>query len=356
VRSAVRLCDLGERRLIEEILGPRYGQQEAYGDDCALIPSERVEPGATLVVTTDPCPPAMAHAVGFDDLFYSGWLVATINLSDLAAAGADPLGLLTSFNLPRDTTVADFERLLDGVDACCGESETSVLGGNLKETPARDFAATAIGQCVGTPLSRRGAEAGDAIVVVGELGAFWAGVLSLREGLIEREPSHTLLRNVLTPRPQLAAMSMLRGRGLAKAAMDTSDGLYPTLLELGRINGLRVDVKEATLCVAEDVATAAEALGLEPLRLALGFGDWQVVIAASPDHVDAILETAAAAGSTACRIGSLATGAGVYAEASVGAGRLLALDSERFSNASWFSAGLEGYIETLREAPLIGDG
>src|SRR5437868_5550458 len=126
--SAQTLGDLGERTIIREILAPRYSPAaESFGDDCVAIAHAQ----GFVIITTDPCPPPMAMQVGFPDLLYRGWLLATINLSDLAAAGARPLGLLTSLQLPATTPTEDFERLLDGIDECCAEHGTAVLGGNL---------------------------------------------------------------------------------------------------------------------------------------------------------------------------------------------------------------------------------
>jgi thiamine-monophosphate kinase len=147
------LGDLGERRIIAELLAPRYGSSAPpYGDDCARLSPPAGESGR-IMATTDPCPPPMALALGFTDEYYRGWLLATINLSDLAAAGAEPLGLLTSLQLPTDTRVAEFLRLLDGIDDCCTQAKTSVVGGNLKESKMIDVSATAIGWCSGNPLS-----------------------------------------------------------------------------------------------------------------------------------------------------------------------------------------------------------
>jgi len=96
-----RLCDLGERRIIDELLRPRYAAATQFGDDCAQLAP--LGAGERLVVTTDPCPPPMAHLLGFADEYYRGWLLATINLSDIAAAGARPAGVLTSLQLPSTT-------------------------------------------------------------------------------------------------------------------------------------------------------------------------------------------------------------------------------------------------------------
>ena len=167
--SDLRLIDFGERRLVEEVLAARYGSTKNWGDDAAL--AAELSPGARWVVaTTDPCPPPMAVSLGFNDWYYTGWLLATINLSDIAAAGAHPAGLLSSLNLPADTLLSDFTRLLDGLDSCCAAAETRVIGGNLKETPEVSLSGTAIGYCQQPPLSRHGAQPNDTLYLIGEVG------------------------------------------------------------------------------------------------------------------------------------------------------------------------------------------
>jgi thiamine-monophosphate kinase len=75
--------------------------------------------------------------------------------------------------------LADFERLLDGVDACCASVGTAVRGGNLKEGPEIHCEATAIGVVSGgDPLSRGGARPGDVICAIGPTGCFWAAMLA----------------------------------------------------------------------------------------------------------------------------------------------------------------------------------
>jgi thiamine-monophosphate kinase len=348
------LSDLGERRIISELLAPRYAHETRFGDDCASVALGSGE-GQVLIATTDPCPPPMATALGFDDLYYTGWLLATLNLSDLAAAGAAPVGLLTSLNLPADTPVARFKRLLDGIDACCEAAGTHVIGGNLKEAPQFDVSATALGICeADEQLHRNGAQAGDAVVVIGELGDFWAGVLGYRDGLIETgDAEHPLMRNVLTPLPKIAVMRELAAAKLLTASMDNSDGLYPSLVQLASDNSLGVDVEADTIVFSPPVAAMADSLGVHPMRMALGWGDWQIVATARPDDVGAVTATAASSGIAVRQIGLLSPGDGVTLTVAGRHGRMMPLDSERFVIDSWFSSGLDGYIERLETAPLV---
>jgi thiamine-monophosphate kinase len=350
-----RLGDLGERRIISELLAARYRDSSVrFGDDCAEIAADFSSPGH-LLVTTDPCPPPMALSLGFTDEYYRGWLLATINLSDLAAAGARPLGLLSSLQLPAQMPVDDLGRLLDGLDQCADETGTTVVGGNLKEAEEVDVSATAVGWCDSQPLSRVGAQVGDSVLLIGEIGEFWAGVLAVKHRLIERDAAHPLLRNVLTPRPKVAAGIELRRRGLLSACLDNSDGLFPSLTQLGEANTVAVCVERDRLAFPEAVTDVASRLETDPLRLALGWGDWQLVATCPPDRVSAAIKAAESVGESSTVIGTVEEGSGVWLAEGSKKGRLLPLDSQRFAPDSWFSAGIAGYIETMLVAPLFSD-
>lgn len=344
------LRDLGERRIVRELLGARYGG-EGFGDDCAAF--REIPPGATILASTDPCPPPMAHALGFGDEYYRGWLTATINLSDLAAAGAVPAGLLSSLILPATMPVRDFERLLDGIDACCSSVETVVVGGNLKEGDAVDAAATAIGYVESrAALSRRGARPGDLIIGLGELGSFWASSLTVRGGAA-LDKDDPLLGNVLTPVPKVAVGAALRRAGLVRCCIDNSDGLQPSLAQLAEASGVGISLELDDWKFSDGVGAAAKALGTTPHRLALGWGDWQLIASCDVDQLSRVERIAAEKKVEIHLLGRVVEGAGVTATFAGESGRLMPLESERFASTSWFSAGLDGYIEQMLQAPLL---
>jgi thiamine-monophosphate kinase len=349
----VRLDDLGERRIIRDLLAPRYEPHTVnFGDDCARL---SITDGAgELILTTDPCPPPMAAALGFDDWYYRGWLLATINLSDLAAAGAEPLGLLTSLTLPGGTTVFEFQRLLDGVDECAAEQGCGVIGGNIKEAISLDISATAVGRCSGpTALGRSGAQAGDLIVVLGELGRFWAGALALRRGLIAAEPDHPLLQPALVPRPQVGIGRVARERRLLTTAIDNSDGLYPSLVQIASASKVGLDLDTSGMEFAQDVSAMAGELDIDPVRLALGWGDWQLVGTTRPETLNELREAAMERGVACSVLGRVIEGEEVLLHHKNRRGSMLCLDSERFTTGSWFTAGLDVYIATMTDADLI---
>lgn len=345
------LNDLGERRLIAEILTQRYGSNVSrFGDDAASI--ELPPPGNHLMVSTDPCPPPMSRALGFDDYFYDGWLLATINLSDLAAAGAKPLALLTSLQLPADMPLSAFERLLDGIDACASSHGAQVVGGNLKEAKVVDLSAVALGVCDSAPLSRSGAGPGDAVVILGDLGEFWAATLSLKAGLRDKSPADPLLRNLLRPQAKTSCGVELRQRGLLTSCMDNSDGLQPSLRQLAEASNVAIHIDRDRFSFTKEVREAATGLDVDPFRLALGWGDWQLIATCRGEDLAEAREWAERTGTGFHAVGVVEEGGGVSLRDSEGEGLLLPLESERFSKDSWFTAGLDNYIGKMLEDPL----
>ena len=271
----LRLLDLGERAIISDILAPRYRDGNlTFGDDVADFGSSGA---GTIVATTDPAPTPVAWSYFEVDFFDWGWLLGALNLSDLAAAGADPMGLLTSFTLPRETLLSDFVRLLDGVDEVCRLVGTQVRGGNLKESPNAVCEATALGFVEGAPLSRLGAEEGDALYAFGDVGLFWSAVCAMEED----QPRLPHFREALTrPRPLVSIGRTLRVSGVAKACIDASDGIYAAMVGLTVDQGLGFVVEPDWIDLSPRAAGISSSLNVDPIRLALGFGNLELVCAA----------------------------------------------------------------------------
>jgi thiamine-monophosphate kinase len=351
----LRLDELGERRIIEEILRPRYEEYGIgrFGDDCAFVAYGSSIGEGTLVATTDPCPEPMAFILGYTDFYYRGWLLATINLSDLAAEGARPLGFMTSLILTNDTTVQQFVRLLDGIDECCGASGTRVVGGNLKEGTRIDLSGTAIGVCDNDLfLSRTGCNKGDLIVVLGDLGLFWAGVLAVRNKLLSKDNQTNLLRNILTPIPQIHIGQELARERLLTSCIDNSDGLYPSLAQLARANKLQMHISMENINFSKEVLEISSTLGIEPLRLSLGWGDWQLIGTCAPQNYGGLQRVSEKYQVPLHLIGDVRNGDGVMLEHNNRVAEMAPIDSQRFTKDSWFTVGLESYINELIDGPL----
>ena len=172
------LGDLGERRILQEII-PQY--VSAAGDDCAILnPLE-----GSLVITTDPVPPPAARLIGGDnDLYWVGWLLVTINASDVAASGAVPQAFVAALEMPATLPLDQLHRLLAGIRDSCAANGFAYVGGNLREAATVGGVGAALGSSKQHPLTRSGASGGDKLIVIGESGRFWADAERLRLGQV----------------------------------------------------------------------------------------------------------------------------------------------------------------------------
>jgi thiamine-monophosphate kinase len=336
------LLDLGEREILRTII-PRF--VTGGGDDCAFMPIST----GTLVATTDPVPPPAAASIGRDkDPYWAGWLLVTINASDLAASGAQPLGFLAAIECSPDTPLDDFERVLAGVRDGCTTAGLSYVGGNLREATKFAAVGTAIGLCDSyRPLSRIGARAGDLLLSIGAGGVFWRDAIALLNGgdVASKDASP-----IYRPQSQIRIMAELARRGLVRAAMDNSDGLLPSLAELSAKNGLGIMLQLEKLTVAGVPASGT----VDPARLWLGWGDWNVIAAVQPKDYEQIEQQARYFGTTISPLGLFTTEfSGVRVERRGVAREAPRLESERFAKDSWMLAGgVKKYADLLLNVPL----
>ncbi len=218
---------------------PLHEGARGLEDDCAVL-----EVGSeTLILTHD----AMAEDTHFRedaDPFDVAWKLVAINLSDLAAKGAEPIGVLLGYALSKDDT-----RFIDGLRAVLGEYDVPLLGGDTISSKApQTLGLTAIGRATHTPVpARSGANAGDAVYVTGTLGRAMLGY--------EGDPEYAEAFN--RPRPLLN-----EGKALAPfvtAMMDVSDGLLLDCWRLARASGVTVKL-ESTSLPAADAARVNDAI------------------------------------------------------------------------------------------------
>ncbi|HYW77568.1 MAG TPA: thiamine-phosphate kinase [Gammaproteobacteria bacterium] len=231
---------------------PRTDVRLGVGDDAAVV---EPAPGTVLVLTTDTLvagrhfPPAEFPP---DAL---GRRALAVNLSDIAAMGAEPAWALLSLTLPEadETWLGAFA---DGFASLAETMGVALVGGNLSAGPLT-ICVTVAGQVEpGLVLTRSGAREGDALYVTGRLGGGAAGLRALRAGQPVESPQ---VRGYAFPQPRLKA-----GRRLAQhahAAIDVSDGLLGDLSKLlAASGGLGADLSAAVIPLAPG-AGPEDALG-----------------------------------------------------------------------------------------------
>ena len=318
----------GEEAIVRVLapLAAGYPGAFALKDDCALITPR---PGTELVLKTDPVAEGV-HFLTEDAPEDIAWKALAVNVSDLAAKGARPLGYLMALSFPEAPAMA----WLTGFAAGLAEAQASfgchLIGGDTDRRPGPiTITITAIGEVGQGGMVRRGtARAGDAVFVSGTLGDAALGLRLRRDpslaaawGLAPEEAEHLRCRYV-RPQPRLALGDTLRRH--ASAAMDLSDGLAKDLARMCAASGCAARVRVADLPLSPG---AARALATDPalVRSIVAAGDDYEVLAAVPAaQAAAFRSDAEAAGVAVTQIGTMASGTGVVIEDRDG--RPLALD------------------------------
>jgi thiamine-monophosphate kinase len=237
----MRLSELGELGLLAEL--ERRGLATGIEHDAAEL-------GGGFVVTQDALVEGVHFRLDWTTYRELGFRAAAVNLSDLAAAGAEPLALLVTLAAPADTELADVLELYAGLN----EPGVPVAGGDTTSAPQLTLAVTAVGRSSRVP-GRSGARPGDLVVVTGPLGA---------AGAAFREQRHA--------RPPLRLEEGRRLAEVAHALTDISDGLAVDAGHLAARSGCRIELDLERVPFA-DGATVDD----------LGFGEDYELLAGTPD-------------------------------------------------------------------------
>jgi thiamine-monophosphate kinase len=267
--------------LIDRLLKPlAEGAPEALGltDDAAVIPGR---PGFDLVVTKD----AMVEGVHFlpdDPLDLVARKLLRVNLSDLAAKGAEPYGYLLACAWPRGCGWDARARLAEGLKQDQAEFGLKLFGGDTVSTPGPlTLSATLMGWVPeGRMVKRSGAKPGDLVLVSGTIGDGFLGLQAARGELDDP----WLAARYRLPQPRLGLASALRDH--ATAAADVSDGLVADAGHIARASEIamsldldRMPVSQAARAWAGGAGDLQDAL----IRLATGGDDYEIVCTASRD-------------------------------------------------------------------------
>ena len=267
-----------------------------------------------------------------------GRIAAVSSLSDLAAVGADALGVLVCATLPRADRETVQTRVAEGLRETLDPAGIFVLGGDTNEGDRLSLAVTAAGLVPRDGvITRVGARPGDRVFVSGLLGGGGALAGSVLMGLGDMQ------EEAFRPATRLREGALLRG--LASCCMDTSDGFVATIDQLARINdvGVRITARPADLLhPAAAQVRAATGMPAFPF-LASYHGEFELVFTVPPARVTALEERAQAAGWAPIPVGVVERESGVrFGDVEV--------DAARLRNALETSGGdIAAYLRTLLE-------
>jgi thiamine-monophosphate kinase len=283
------------------------------GDDAAVT-----LPGSTTATSVD----AIVDGVHFRREETTPRLIGrkalATALSDIAAMGADPGEAYVVLGAPEDLDEEEFFALLDGILELCSQTSVTLAGGDVTRAPALMLAVTVVGHARRPDelVPRAGAEAGDVLVLTGEIGGAAAGRLLLDDprlgDAVPQATAERLRARQLDPMPRLRSGIALAEAG-ARAMIDLSDGLAGDALHLAEAGAVTLQIDAGALPLAEGVAEVAAAAGRDPIELAVSGGeDYELLAALLPQRLDEASTRVGAAGeANLTRIGEVDLGRGV---------------------------------------------
>jgi thiamine-monophosphate kinase len=299
-----------EDRLIARYFKPLAKHPGAFGldDDAAAITPPA---GHDLVLKTDGLI-AGVHFFHDDPAEGVARKALRVNLSDLAAKGAKPLGFLLAIALPKGYDESWLAAFATGLGHDAEACECPLLGGDTDSTPGPiSISIAALGTLpTGTMIRRSDAKVGDHVFVSGTIGDAALGLI-VRKGeakpwKLDTRMSEYLVSRYRLPQPRNALAEILRTH--AAAAMDVSDGLAGDLAKLCRASKVSVDIEVARVPLSEaaSAALASDCNLIAPILT--GGEDYEIVCTIAPDHVAAFEAECAATGVPVADIGRILPG------------------------------------------------
>ncbi len=277
------------------------------GDDCALLGPK---PGMVLAVTTDMLL-AGRHFFADADARKLGHKALAVNLSDLAAMGADPCWALLAIALP-EPDEAWLAAFADGFYALAARYGVDLVGGDTNKGPLA-IAITAIGEVPpGLALRRDGARPGDDVWLSGATGEAALALAHLQGRptsdvqALHGAALEACLARLHTPQPRVELGGRLRG--VASGAIDVSDGLLADLGHVAEASQVAAEVSLAEVPRAPALAACRDET-LARQCLLSGGDDYELVFTAAPDRRAEIAALAGELGLALTRIGRIVAGA-----------------------------------------------
>lgn len=264
----LKVSDIGEKELVKYIIA---NSKEITPDDTAITPLN----GNNLISTCDMLIQSR-HFPKNMSYFEMGFKAVTVNVSDLAAMGAEPLGFLLSIAILKDLKLDNFKQIIDGVLRACDYYSIPLIGGDTNEASEIIISGTALGLS-DMPLMKDGYAVGDVVAVTGDIG--FAALGFHLENL-----DNVYTKKALEPMARLKEGILIKKAG-ATAATDITDGLASELYEIKK-DGFGFMIYEEMLAVSDEYKRIAGDLGLDYLDLIFHVGeDFELLFTISKDNL-----------------------------------------------------------------------
>ncbi|WP_304092106.1 thiamine-phosphate kinase [Methanobrevibacter gottschalkii] len=265
----LKVSDIGEKELVKYIIA---NSKKITPDDTAVTPFLDLNLISTcdMLIQSRHFPKNMSY-------FDMGFKAVTVNVSDLAAMGAEPLGFLLSIAIPKDLEVDSFKQIIDGVFKACDYYSIPLIGGDTNEASEIIISGTALGTC-DKPLMKNTYKQGDLVAITGDIGLAALG--------FELETLDNIyVEKALKPKARIKEGQILKDYG-ATSATDITDGLASELYEIKKDN-FGFMIYEELLDISDEYKNMANGLDLDYLDLILHVGeDFELLFTISKDDLE----------------------------------------------------------------------
>ncbi len=288
----MKLSEIGEFGFIERF-SKRFRDLEmantkGIGDDCAIMP---LDGEYEQVVTTDLLVEEIHFLKASITPLALGHKSLAVNLSDIAAMGAVPVGSFLSLAIPEGTSVEYLDAFMEGYYQLSKKYGVALLGGDTTRSPDR----LVINVCVigrapkGCSRLRSMAKPGDVVAVTGHLGNSGGGLRMILGKLNVDAVSQSLLDAHNLPQPAIEEGHWLAGQAGVHAMMDLSDGMVSDLRHILKSSAVSATIEMDRLPVSEALRSSAQKFGWNPLELAASGGeDYELLITVAKTDWDKI--------------------------------------------------------------------
>ncbi len=314
----LQVSDLGEKKLIERILEKSESLLDFknflnnkdnipyIGDDAALIDfSPELNNSNYYLVATSDLLIESCHFPKEMSYFQMGWKSVIVNLSDLAAMGSKPRGILINLAIPKNLKIKYFDELIDGILNACSYYKIPLLGGDTNQAEEIIISGTAIGEVEkGKVLCKNEFGKGDLIGVTGELGLAALGFelfnsqysskieKTVNNNEISEEFIDLAIEKTLKPMAKIDEGIFLSN--YASSATDITDGLASELYELFKSNKINYSKSKLGLKIYEEklpffneISKISKLLDKNPLELILHIGeDFELLFIINKDKLE----------------------------------------------------------------------
>lgn len=264
----LKVSDIGEKELVKYIIA---NSKDITPDDAAITPFE----SSNLISTCD----MLIQSRHFPEnmsFFDMGFKAVTVNVSDLAAMGAEPFGFLLAIAVPKDLRLECFKQIINGVLMACNYYGISLIGGDTDEADEIIITGTALGLAE-KPLMKDTYNKGDLIALTGDIGLAALGFKLDDLGSV-------YAKHALKPKARIEEGLILRD--FATSATDITDGLASELYEIKK-DGFGFMIHEEFLGISDEFKMMSSQLNLDYLDLIFHVGeDFELLFTISKDNLE----------------------------------------------------------------------